>query len=655
MIAEQGSSRGPWRDWLRLVLALGLLSALALGQAEQAKPAGPVTIPAFRQADNVYVLTVEGVIDAVTELSIRRRVAEAEAAGADALVIELDSPGGELGPVLEISNEIKGSAIANSVAWINPDAYSGGAIVALACREIVVADPAAFGDAFVIIPGPQGIRGLSEDERVKILPPLLSDLTDSARRNGYDEYMVQAIVSDELELWAVQEIETGKWYFVDEYEVRQLFEGEPPRGKPILTSIPLGKRNGDKRPRPEPNLPGEGTTEAAESGADGVAEPAEGSGGSADPAAPPTGADEIPPDQTGADETAADGESTFRSAGGVFDDVAPEITVDQLPAPSQRPVFSSADRGKFDRPLYLCDGTGPIVLRHDQLLFFDIATQEVRTDAELLDYFGATRLTRLDENWSEGLVRVLTSPGVRGLLIILFLVGMFVEIVSPGMVVPAVVALGALLTLIAPPALIGMADWWEIALILGGILAILIEVIFLVGFGLLGVAGLLALFTGLVALFLPAPGAPQSEVSQALLHGVTVVVLSTATAGLVIFFLVRRMESLPIMRRLILAGGAEDPGGERPEGDALLATIGTVNPDGPQPGSLATTKTPLYPGGLIEFEGRTYDAESDLGFIEAGRPVRLLKFGGFAWVVEPAGETDAHQASENAPPSEDES
>ena len=60
-------------------------------------------------------------------------------------------------------------APANTVAWINPKAYSAGTIIALACREIVVSPNSAFGDAAPISPfGPIPIT-----ERAKIESPLL--------------------------------------------------------------------------------------------------------------------------------------------------------------------------------------------------------------------------------------------------------------------------------------------------------------------------------------------------------------------------------------------------------------------------------------------------------------------------------------------------
>ena len=232
-------------NWVRLLL-LSLLAACAIAPAfaqpsdqpsDLSQPAAPRAIPASRQADRVVVITLAGEIDQWTERSIKRRIALAESSGADAIVIEIDSPGGEVGAVLEICNAIKGSSIDNTVAWVNTDAYSGGAIVALACRELVTSVPARMGDAFPITFGPQGVRGLSPDERTKFLPPLLTEVADSARRNGSDEFLVQAMVIDGIELWSVDDTQTGETWFINEAEYRILFEGDPPRGKPVLTSV----------------------------------------------------------------------------------------------------------------------------------------------------------------------------------------------------------------------------------------------------------------------------------------------------------------------------------------------------------------------------------------------------------------------------------
>ena len=85
------------RKLARALACLALALACPAAEARQAvAPARPGAVPAWRQASRVAVVPVQGEIDAVTRASVERRVAEAAASGADAAVLELDTPGGDL-------------------------------------------------------------------------------------------------------------------------------------------------------------------------------------------------------------------------------------------------------------------------------------------------------------------------------------------------------------------------------------------------------------------------------------------------------------------------------------------------------------------------------------------------------------------------------
>ena len=132
-------------------------------------------VPAYRQANNVSIITIEGVVDSVTSQSFKRRLEESK--DADAIVIELNTPGGDLMSTLEICYEIKNNAPQNTVAWIRPHAFSAGTIIALACREIIVAPGSTFGDA-----APINATGapIPTTERAKVESPVLAEVIDSA-------------------------------------------------------------------------------------------------------------------------------------------------------------------------------------------------------------------------------------------------------------------------------------------------------------------------------------------------------------------------------------------------------------------------------------------------------------------------------------------
>src|SRR5262249_30658715 len=127
-----------FRGWVRVMFralaAVALLgAALPMGlaplqpRAQGTSPAARA-IPAVRKATNVAIITIKDEITKVTATSVERRMKLAARAGADALVFELDTPGGDLYAALTICSLIKQSGVPNTVAWVNTKAYSAGAV-----------------------------------------------------------------------------------------------------------------------------------------------------------------------------------------------------------------------------------------------------------------------------------------------------------------------------------------------------------------------------------------------------------------------------------------------------------------------------------------------------------------------------------------------
>ncbi len=650
---------------VRLVAALllALLPAAAQGQSADGAVGGgangaggagasrPV-VPVYRRADRVAVIPIRGPIDNVMELSVKRRIKQAEESGAQAIVIEVDSPGGEVGAVLEISNAIKGSTITNTVAWVHDDAYSGGAIAALACRELVTSSPASMGDAFPVTISPQGVRGLTQDQRQKILPPLLSDVADSARRNGHDEYLVQAMVVDGIELWAVRDTKTSQMVCINEAEFRLLFDGEPPRGKPLLTGVPRGRAGpGTGSAASDPSASGDsGPPDSASATPDGATQDGAGPDGAGPGAASDGGVAPIPAPASGGSlrAEATPEAQRFKPAADSLSDVAAAVT-DGLAVESQRPVITAADRGRYVDPVYMCDGTGPVVLRDPELRLVQMSRGIVQNDEELRAYFDATDVRRTEMNWSEQMVRFLLNPLVRGVLIVLLVLGVFLEMLSPGAVVPATVALAAVALLLGPPMLIGLAGWWEILAIVLGVALLAAEAFVIPGFGLAGVAGLVLLFAGLVGTFIPdgSGGLFGTAAGRSgALFGVVTVLLAMFTAGIGMWLIAKNFGTLPILRRMVLAQGGsagqeaasalgEVAGSE--EASVLTAAFAPEDALSRALGQRGTAISALRPSGRVALEsGEVYDAISSRGVIDAGRGVRVVGRDGFSVVVEPA-------------------
>ncbi|MEM9064246.1 MAG: ATP-dependent Clp protease proteolytic subunit [Planctomycetota bacterium] len=600
------------------LLMLGLVAAVAPATPTPSAPV-PSGVAAGRQAENVVIITIRGEIDRYTALSVVRRLKIAEASGADAVVIDLDTPGGEVVSVLEITQAIKGTTVPRTVAWINPTAYSGGAIIAVACEEIVVNDPARFGDALIIQAGPTGAEALPEELRPKFLSPLLADTVDSARRNGYDEYLVQAFVTLGLELWLVRDTETGRTMAINEAEYRMLFEGEPPRSSPIAPSIGrnvLADRDFARN--------AEGVTDEAvdpTKGADPLATPPP-------PAETVSGGAQLPPIE--------EGDRAFRPAGPSVEDLSGTVDL-ELDEPTRRPAISEGDRGRYELVGYIQDGNGPLIVTTENAELLGFGPGVVLDDDELRQHLGASNLRRLDRSWSESFARFMTILPVRGLLIVVFIIGLFLELTSPGLGLPGGLAAVALFGLLAPPMLIGMANWWEIAAIAVGIAFIGVELFLLPGFGVFGVLGMIALFGGLVGTFVREdPGGlfPGTEgAKRDLLYGVVTLLMSLVTSGIGIYFLSKNVESLPLFRKLILQN--PEPGDNDTMLEAMSGPVATL-----RVGDEGVTTIPLRPSGRMSTgDGATeeiHDVVADMGWIEAGVRVRVIEIDGFRVTVEPA-------------------
>jgi membrane-bound ClpP family serine protease len=572
------------------VAVLALIPALVTPEAMAQQPARPVAstttaVPAARQADNVAVITIEGPIDAVTAWSVQRRMEIAEKSGADTIVFDLNTPGGSVGAVLEICTRIKRSSI-RTIAWINPEAYSGGAYIALACKEIIVADYASFGDAAPIF-APGGVLiQMSATERSKLTAPLLAEVVDSARRNGYDEKLVQTFVTLGTELWLVQNGDTGERVFIDRDEYRTLFGEDPPAGAPHLVS----SGGPASVAPPAPPIPG--------------------------PSVPPPAATQPVPKP-----------APSESEAGAF-----EIPQDLR---SQRPVLAPADAGKWHVLQFVTDGKGLMVLKTEDMKAYGLASATIRNDQELQTFLGAKYIRRLDASWSEGLVAFLTNIYIRGILIVIFLISLFIEMTHPGLIAPGTVAAIALITLLAPPLLINMATWWEVAAIAVGLLLIALEVFIMPGVAVPGVLGVILLFGGLLGTFIPKgsdgalfPNTPEAR--NDLLYGVTTIVLSVSTAAVGMYYIAKHFGSLPILGRLVLKapGLADDDGG------GLLSAMDPA-PGGPlRAGAVGRAMTPLRPAGRIELGDRIIDVVADVGYIPAGSSVRVTSVSEFRVGVE---------------------
>lgn len=171
----------------RALLAAGLLPPMVC-----ALPA-----PAAETAPVVYVIPVQGPIEEALLYVMRRGVAEAERARADALILHMHTPGGTVGAAKDIVSLMVNTRIP-TYTFVDKDAFSAGAIIALATDHIYMAPGSVIGDAMPILVSPfGGPQELPEDVQEKQVSAVAALIRSAAEQGGHDKELAEAMVRRE--------------------------------------------------------------------------------------------------------------------------------------------------------------------------------------------------------------------------------------------------------------------------------------------------------------------------------------------------------------------------------------------------------------------------------------------------------------------------
>ena len=250
-----------------------------------------------------------------------------------------------------------------------------------------------------------------------------------------------------------------------------------------------------------------------------------------------------------------------------------------------------------------------------QVVEFQADTLEAALDGVGL---GAADVRRTSQTWAETLVRFLTNPILASVLMTVGLLGILVEIRTPGFGFPGVIGLLSFAVLFWGHWIVQLAGWEELLLVAAGTLLIGAEVFVIPGFGVAGIGGIVALVAGLGMTFVGA-GATTSMVIGAL-GRVAISVLFAIGGALV---LLRVLPHLPYGRRFVL-------------NDDMNADLGyNTAPDTDRSwlGKTGTAVSPLRPAGIAEIAGTRLDVVSDGGFIEALTVIEVTRVDGNRIVV----------------------
>lgn len=226
-------------------------------------------------------------------------------------------------------------------------------------------------------------------------------------------------------------------------------------------------------------------------------------------------------------------------------------------------------------------------------------------------------------SWSESLVAVITSDVVAMILLVIGVVGLWIEFKTPGFGVPGVVGTAALLLYFFGHSLAGLAQATDIVLFVIGVALVLVEILLLPTGGILAILGVLFAGAGLIlslqGFTLPDTTSAPWEV-DVLLSSVGRTLTSLVAATVLFLIALRFLPRLPVANRLVLQAniGGTAPGPSTAPGLA---------------GRHGHATTPLRPGGKIAVDGEILDVVAEGEFVAAGEPVEVLRVEGMRIVV----------------------
>lgn len=174
------------RTFVRLLVA----AVLALGVTRTAEARDVIG------KGDVVVVPLQGAVSPAMFFFLRRAQKAAETAGASALVLEMNTYGGRLDSAEEITSALNRATIP-TFTFINSNAGSAGALIALATKHIYMAPVSAIGAAAPILSTGQDLPETIRDKTVSYWSALIRA---SAMRNGHNPDIGEAFMNKDKEV-----------------------------------------------------------------------------------------------------------------------------------------------------------------------------------------------------------------------------------------------------------------------------------------------------------------------------------------------------------------------------------------------------------------------------------------------------------------------
>ena len=242
----------------------------------------------------------------------------------------------------------------------------------------------------------------------------------------------------------------------------------------------------------------------------------------------------------------------------------------------------------------------------------------------------------LETTWSEELARWLNSPAVMAILVLLALLGVYMEFHAPGIGLPGLVAVICFVIIIGSKYISGLANWIEVVIFILGVILLLIELFVIPGFGVTGIAGIILIFVGLFGMLVDnAPDEmpwPKTPLEWKYFNQ-SVISLSLGVGAFIIcaFLLSKYLPKIPFLGKLILVPDTSKSDGVMPV--IMTKPIESVT-ESLSIGDIGEVVSKLRPTGKAKFGDAVVDVVAEGEFVNIGTKVEIISIHGNRVVVK---------------------
>lgn len=258
-----------------------------------------------------------------------------------------------------------------------------------------------------------------------------------------------------------------------------------------------------------------------------------------------------------------------------------------------------------------------LTLTTSEAVSIGLAKKSVKSSVDIYSDLGIDQPDVIEHQvtWVDQIIGFLINPLVSGFLIMGIIGGIYFELQTPGIGFAFVVALICGVLFFAPLWLQGLADHWEIAIFIVGVILIALEIFAIPGFGVAGISGIILMLCGL-AFSMVANDYFDFKLTQPglLMNSFTIVIGAMILTIVLMVIFGKNILQSTAFKKLVLQD-------EQRSAEGYTSSVSKTN----LIHKLGVARTVMRPSGKIEIEGVWYDAIALDSYIEAGEPIVVEK------------------------------